>query len=92
MAGHEHHVKSQIHVETLYGGTDVGVLYSVQRAGIARHAKSELAEGVSGEPPPGQRHVLGTGEPFDGQLHERGRGDRSRVGGRYDNMENDRAE
>jgi len=69
MAGHEHHVKSQIHVETLYGGTDVGVLYSVQRAGIARNAESELTEGVPGKPPAGQRHVLGTGEPIDGQLH-----------------------
>jgi len=65
MAGHEHHVKSQIHAETLYGGADVGMLYSVQRAGVARHAESELAEGVSGEPPAGQLHVLGAGESDD---------------------------
>jgi len=48
MAGHEHHVKSQIHAETLYGGANVGMLYSVQRVGVARHAESELAEGVPG--------------------------------------------
>jgi len=70
MAGHEYHVKSQIHVETLYGGANVGVLYSVQRAGIARHAESEFAEGVPSKPSAGQRHMLSTGEPFDGQLHE----------------------
>jgi len=62
MAGHEHHVKSQIHAETLYGGANVGMLYSVQRVGVARHAESELAEGGPGYPPPGQLHVLGAGE------------------------------
>jgi len=62
MAGHEHHVKSQVYAETLYGGADVGVLYSVQRACVTRHAESELAEGLPGEPPSGQLHVLGSGE------------------------------
>jgi len=66
MAGHEHHVKSQIHAETLYGGANVGMLYSVQRAGVSRHAEFKLAEGVPGESPAGQLHVLGAGESDDG--------------------------
>lgn len=81
MAGHEHHVKSQVYAETLYGGAYVGLLYSVQRAGVTRHSESELAEGVQGEPPSGQRHVLCAGESDDGQLHEGRRGGGSRACG-----------
>lgn len=49
MASHEHHVKSEIHVETLHGRADARMLYRVQRTGVPGNPESEPPEGVSRE-------------------------------------------
>lgn len=92
LACHGHRVQGQVHVKTLYGGANVGLLYRVQRTGVAGYAKLEPTKGVPGEPTAGQRDVLGAGEPIHRQLHQGGRGGRPGVGGRHDHMENNRPE
>lgn len=92
VARHGRHVQVEVHVETLHGGANVGLLHRVQRASVVGHAEPELAEGVPGKPAPGQRYVRRAGEPVDRQLHEGRRGGRARAGGRHDHMEDDRAE
>lgn len=84
--------QGQVHVKTLYGRADAGLLHRVQRAGVASHAKPKPPEGVPGEPAAGQQHVRSVGEPGCRQLYARRRGDRAGASGRYDHLEDDCAE